>query len=72
VLGDLLARFEPGWEKLSVGGAFGRLAAAVPAFAGLAFDSLPAEGVELAVHPTSGQSPPDDLPRDLMTEQISG
>jgi NADH-quinone oxidoreductase subunit G len=68
VLGDLLARFEPGWEKLSVGGAFARLATAVPAFAGLAFDQIPAEGVELAVP----QAPPDSLPHDAMTEQISG
>jgi NADH-quinone oxidoreductase subunit G len=68
VLAELLNRLEPGWAGLSVGAVFGRLAAAVPAFAGLAFEGLPAEGVELAVP----EAPPDTLPHDLMTEQISG
>ncbi len=68
VLGDLLGRFEPGWANLSAAAAFARLAAAVPAFAGLAYDRLPAEGVELAV----SQAPPDTLPHELTTEQISG
>ncbi|HEY8022434.1 MAG TPA: 2Fe-2S iron-sulfur cluster-binding protein [Thermoanaerobaculia bacterium] len=67
-LGDLLARFETGWENLTAAAAFGRLAEAVPAFAGLAFDRLPAEGVELAVT----EAPPETLPHDLRTEQISG
>jgi NADH-quinone oxidoreductase subunit G len=75
VLTDLLdriearmqARLEPGWAGLSTGAVFARLAAAVPAFAGLAYESLPAEGVELAV-----PGAPPDLPHDLRTEQISG
>ncbi len=68
VLTDLLSRLEPGWGGLSTGAVFGRLAAAVPAFAGLAFETIPAEGVELAVP----DAPPDNLPHGLTTEQISG
>jgi NADH-quinone oxidoreductase subunit G len=68
VLTDLLARMEPGWAGLSTGAVFNRLAAAVPAFAGLAYETIPAEGVEINVP----GAPPDDLPHDLKTEQISG
>jgi len=53
VLGDLLSRFEAGWTaKISAGTAgavFDRLAAEVPAFAGLSWHGLPATGAELHV-----------------------
>jgi len=71
VLGDLLKRLEPGWDGLggSAAAAFARLAAAVPAFAGLAYGRLPAEGVELGeAHGVL----PDTGPLDLAAEQISG
>jgi NADH-quinone oxidoreductase subunit G len=51
VLAGLLSRFEPdgGWEGISDAEVFDRLAAAVPAFAGLALATLPPTGAPLAV-----------------------
>ncbi len=68
VLGDLLSRFETGWSGLTAATAFARLAAAVPAFAGLAYDRLSAEGAELAMP----QAPPESLEPGLPSEQLSG
>ena len=47
VLTDLLARYEPGWAGLGTAAVFDRMAREVPAFSGLAFDRIPATGVEL-------------------------
>lgn len=49
VLGEILSRFQAGWAGLSTAQVFDRLAATVPAFAGLAFQKIPAEGVILQV-----------------------
>ncbi|HEY7213200.1 MAG TPA: molybdopterin-dependent oxidoreductase, partial [Thermoanaerobaculia bacterium] len=49
VLGDLLSRFEAGWANVSAGAVFDRLAAELPAFAGLSWDELPATGAALHV-----------------------
>jgi NADH-quinone oxidoreductase subunit G len=49
VLADLAARFDPAWQGASPEEVFDRLAAAVPAFAGLAHDTLPATGAVLNV-----------------------
>jgi NADH-quinone oxidoreductase subunit G len=48
-LGDLLARFDPEWRGLGPAEVFDRLAAAVPAFAGLGYQTLPPTGAPLAV-----------------------
>jgi len=68
VLADLLSRIETGWAGLSTGAVFNRLAAQGDVGAGLSYEAIPAEGVELSVP----GAPPDDLPHDLKTEQISG
>jgi predicted molibdopterin-dependent oxidoreductase YjgC len=49
VLVDLLARFDPSWNKLTTGQVFDRLAGEHPAFAGLSWDDIPAVGVTLNV-----------------------
>jgi NADH-quinone oxidoreductase subunit G len=50
VLAELLSRFDPSWAQLaSPSRVFDRLAAALPAFAGLTWEELPATGVPLAV-----------------------
>ncbi len=49
VLGDLLARFDPAWSKLSAAQVFDRLAGEKAAFAGLSWEDLPAVGVTLNV-----------------------
>jgi NADH-quinone oxidoreductase subunit G len=54
VLADLLARFDPEWAALGTAQVFARLAARVPAFAGLAFERIPATGVELAEERVAG------------------
>jgi predicted molibdopterin-dependent oxidoreductase YjgC len=49
VLGDLLSRFDGSWsDETTPAEVFARLAAARPAFSGLAFDDLPATGTPLA------------------------
>jgi NADH-quinone oxidoreductase subunit G len=57
VLGDLLSRFEAGWANLSAGAVFDRLAAEVPAFAGLSWHDLPATGATLNVPGTHTRIP---------------
>jgi len=47
VLSDLLSRFDAKWANLSAGAVFDRLAATVPAFAGLSWHTLPATGAPL-------------------------
>jgi NADH-quinone oxidoreductase subunit G len=47
VLGELLGRFEAGWDAVSPGAVFDRLAAELPAFAGLSWHRLPANGAVL-------------------------
>ena len=49
VLADLLSRFEAGWTHLSAATVFDRLAAELPAFAGLSWQRLPATGAALHV-----------------------
>jgi NADH-quinone oxidoreductase subunit G len=49
LLSDLLSRFDPSWGGLTAGAVFDRIAAEVPAFAGLAWSTLPATGASLAV-----------------------
>jgi NADH-quinone oxidoreductase subunit G len=49
VLTDLLSRFEPQWTSVSLGQVFDRMTAELPAFAGLAWRTLPATGASLNV-----------------------
>ncbi|HEX2641493.1 MAG TPA: molybdopterin-dependent oxidoreductase [Thermoanaerobaculia bacterium] len=49
VLSDLLARFDPQWANLQAPEVFDRLAAEVPAFAGLQWRQIPATGATLNV-----------------------
>ncbi|HEX4955632.1 MAG TPA: molybdopterin-dependent oxidoreductase [Thermoanaerobaculia bacterium] len=49
LLVDLVSRLDPSWAGTDHAGVFDRLAAARPAFAGLAWRSLPATGAALAV-----------------------
>jgi NADH dehydrogenase/NADH:ubiquinone oxidoreductase subunit G len=49
VLSDLLSRFDAGWANLSAGAVFDRLAAELPAFAGLSWHGVPATGAALHV-----------------------
>jgi len=49
VVADLLSRFEEGWTNLSTGAVFDRMAAELPAFAGLNWHDLPATGAALSV-----------------------
>ncbi|HKI01591.1 MAG TPA: molybdopterin-dependent oxidoreductase [Thermoanaerobaculia bacterium] len=49
VLADLLSRLDPSWASLSAGAVFDRLAAEVPAFAGLSWQRMPATGEVLNV-----------------------
>jgi predicted molibdopterin-dependent oxidoreductase YjgC len=49
VLSDLLSRFDPSWGELTPGKVFDRIAAEVPAFAGLQWRTLPATGASLHV-----------------------
>jgi len=73
VLTDLLGRFDSAWSRLDTAAVFDRLAAAVPAFAGLSWRHLPATGVELAVSQTSQAPPtPPGGGHPLTAEQISG
>ncbi len=44
---DLLGRLGPEWQGLTTAQVFDRMAATVPAFAGMTFDSLPAHGTLL-------------------------
>jgi len=46
-LSELLARYDPRWANLTAPAVFDRLAAAVPAFAGLSWRHLPATGAAL-------------------------
>ncbi|HEX2253472.1 MAG TPA: molybdopterin-dependent oxidoreductase [Thermoanaerobaculia bacterium] len=47
-LTDLLAFWDEGWRGARVADVFARMAAAVPALAGIEFEELPAQGVALA------------------------
>jgi predicted molibdopterin-dependent oxidoreductase YjgC len=49
VLSDLLSRVDPAWANLSPGKVFDRIAAELPAFAGLNWHDLPATGATLNV-----------------------
>jgi NADH-quinone oxidoreductase subunit G len=49
VLTDLLSRFDPKWAGLTTAQVFDRIAAEVPAFAGLQWRTLPATGASLHV-----------------------
>jgi NADH-quinone oxidoreductase subunit G len=49
VLVDLLTRFDPSWAKMSTPAVFDRLAAELPAFLGITWESLPATGTTLNV-----------------------
>jgi NADH-quinone oxidoreductase subunit G len=49
VLTDLLSRFDPKWGGLTTAQVFDRIAAEVPAFAGLQWRTLPATGASLHV-----------------------
>ncbi len=49
VLSDLLSRIDPAWASLSPGKVFDRIAAELPAFAGLNWHDLPATGATLNV-----------------------
>ena len=56
VLGDLLGRFEQGWPQRTPAAVFDKLAAEIPAFAGITWETLPATGAPLHVpgaHPLS-------------------
>ena len=57
VLSDLLSRLDPSWASLSPGAVFDRLAAEVPAFAGLSWKRLPATGEPLNVPGTHVRIP---------------
>jgi NADH-quinone oxidoreductase subunit G len=57
VLSDLLSRLDPSWANLSPGAVFDRLAAEVPAFAGLSWKRLPATGEPLNVPGTHARIP---------------
>jgi NADH dehydrogenase/NADH:ubiquinone oxidoreductase subunit G len=49
VLSNLLSRFDPKWGGLTTANVFDRIAAEVPAFAGLQWRTLPATGASLHV-----------------------
>ncbi|HYG61261.1 MAG TPA: 2Fe-2S iron-sulfur cluster-binding protein [Thermoanaerobaculia bacterium] len=49
VLAELLSRFDAHWAKVTIPAAFDRMAAALPAMAGLNWESLPATGAPLNV-----------------------
>src|SRR6185369_12851185 len=55
VLCDLLGRFEQSWPQRTPGAVFDKLAAEIPAFAGITWESLPATGAPLHV----AGAPPD-------------
>jgi len=65
VLRDLLARYEPQWGEASAATVFALLAATVPAFAGLDFATLSANGAPLAVagRPGPGRAAAPESPR---------
>jgi predicted molibdopterin-dependent oxidoreductase YjgC len=65
VIRELLARYEPQWGQASAATVFALLAATVPAFAGLDFAKLPADGAPLAIpaRPTAGPPPTAESPR---------
>ncbi len=65
VLEDLLSRFDAGWANLSTGAVFDRLAAEVPAFAGLSWHGLPATGAALHV-PEAEPHLPDEAAETAM------
>jgi NADH-quinone oxidoreductase subunit G len=49
VLVDLLSRFDPSWGRLTTAAVFDRLAAEIPAFAGITWATIPATGTTLNV-----------------------
>ncbi|HEX3126443.1 MAG TPA: molybdopterin-dependent oxidoreductase, partial [Thermoanaerobaculia bacterium] len=49
VLSEILSRFDPKWGGLTASQVFDRIAAEVPAFAGLQWRTLPATGASLHV-----------------------
>jgi NADH-quinone oxidoreductase subunit G len=55
VLAELLSRFDPKWTNLGLPEVFERMAAEIPALAGLTWKKIPATGVQLNV---PGQQPP--------------
>jgi NADH-quinone oxidoreductase subunit G len=58
-LADLAARFDPAWRGATPESVFDRLAAAVPAFAGLSHQTLPATGAPLPVPQAAAQAEGD-------------
>jgi NADH-quinone oxidoreductase subunit G len=58
VLADLLARFDPRWAGLDAPAVFDRLAAELPAFAGLSWHGLGALGAPLAVPESHARAEP--------------
>ncbi len=59
---DLLGRLGPNWRGLGTGQVFDRMAASVPALAGLSFGSLPAHGADLGAPAANagGGAPPSE------------
>jgi NADH-quinone oxidoreductase subunit G len=66
VLGDLLGRSEAGWANAAPGAVFDRLAAELPAFAGLSWHDLPATGATLHVPEAQSRIP------DPAAEKVAG
>jgi NADH-quinone oxidoreductase subunit G len=58
VLSELLARFDPRWAGLDEPAVFDRLAAELPAFAGLTWHALGATGTELSVPEAHARAEP--------------
>jgi NADH-quinone oxidoreductase subunit G len=66
VLSDLLSRFDPQWANLQAPEVFDRLAAEVPAFAGLQWRRIPATGTTLNVPGAR----PDAVPGAETTKEL--
>ena len=64
-LSDLLGRFDAKWAGLTADDVFDRIAAEVPAFAGLSWHALPATGAALDVpeaNPMMSESTAETMP----------